>query len=124
MISKRPHNLTQPEHSRDKSIRDVLRDLDGDPTLVQRRTYVKNLEDRSHQYEQTGLCIVPAGTYSFEKSSSLFSANNPPSPESESELVGTTIITVQLPVAYKPFRKEDVWVRVYLKIVHDSPLQS
>ena len=117
-------NHTYSEHTGDHLINDVLHSLDGDPTLIQRRAQVEDAEGRRHQYsEQSRLCIVPAETDSIKENSSVslgctvreHTAIDAPSSASESELVGIMIAAVQLPVPYKPFWTEDIWVRVYLK---------
>ena len=117
-------NHTYSEHTGDHLINDVLHSPDGDPTLIQRRAQVEDAEGRRHQYsEQSRLCIVPAETDSIKENSSVslgctvreHTAIDAPSSASESELVGIMIAAVQLPVPYKPFWTEDIWVRVYLK---------
>ena len=111
-------------HTGDEFISDVFPNLDGDSTLIQRRAQVEDVEGRRHQYsEQSRLCIVPAETDSIKENSSVslgctvceHTAIDAPSSASESELVGIMIAAVQLPVPYKPFWTEDIWVRVYLK---------
>ena len=89
-------------HTGDEFISDVLPNLDGDSTLIQRRAQVEDVEarGRSHQNsEQSRLCIVPAETDSIKENSSVslgcmereHAAIDAPVPAFESELVGITI---------------------------------